>query len=644
MPIAYLGGAAVFVGVLAGILSAEVLWVVDEGRGDDDRLLSLYPPVPYAVMFGMLAIFATGVLDDIFHWNPRWKLAGQFVAAAGLAMTDFGTNAVSGLMAPIVSWSGLGELLHAGVTADQPVQVWNSTAAVVLGRGAEFVPWMTLEGVYYWLGVLFIAMVVLGASNAANLIDGLDGLLSGTVGIMAVGFIAIGVMLAVVDTEESVEADRALGLEIVERFIDEDWSDPGTVAMLDVPTTVLDEDGAVVGLERDGKVDFADFKAFVGDPDLGERRVQARPPEALQARLGIELGEDDPWAPSFRGKDRLLAAFDPERRVPSPVDPDADPIPAFDLVVSDQLLDVVLRRGAPVVDQADLRAWVERSRVFEEPRDPLAGARLVIAFALLGACLGFLPYNFNPAVIFLGDAGSLLMGFVCGVLILSLGSEGQTHYVIAGLIVFALPIMDTLLAILRRKLSGLPMSAPDKNHIHHMALRSLGSVKKAVLSLYALDTAFVAMGVGLAATVAIGGARYLLVYGVATVVFGMVGTMATKAALRQRWMKQLQEAHGDGSAESARRVGTEVAATVEVGVCALALERILQAERDHDARLVERRGADVRGEVAILVVAHVARLAGLLVDDELRPLGGRRLPEGGVRDALVLVVLVTDAL
>ena len=101
---------------------------------------------------------------------------------------------------------------------------------------------------------------------------------------------------------------------------------------------------------------------------------------------------------------------------------------------------------------------------------------------LLGACLGFLPYNFNPAVIFLGDAGSLLMGFLCGVMILSLGGEGQTHYVIAGLIVFSLPIMDTLLAILRRKLAGLPMSEPDKNHIHHMFLRGFGgNVKKAVV-------------------------------------------------------------------------------------------------------------------------------------------------------------------
>ena len=119
--------------------------------------------------------------------------------------------------------------------------------------------------------------------------------------------------------------------------------------------------------------------------------------------------------------------------------------------------------------------------------DRLAGSRLVLALALLGAVLGFLPFNFNPAVIFLGDAGSLLLGYVCAVLILSLGEEGQTHYVIAGLIIFALPIMDTVLAILRRKLAGVPMSVADRNHIHHILLRSFGSVKKAVLVLYAIN-------------------------------------------------------------------------------------------------------------------------------------------------------------
>jgi hypothetical protein len=186
--------------------------------------------------------------------------------------------------------------------------------------------------------------------------------------------------------------------------------------------------------------------------------------------------------------------------------------------------------------------------------DRLVGSRLVLSLALLGAVLGFLPFNFNPAVIFLGDAGSLLLGYVCAVLILSLGEEGQTHYVIAGLIIFALPIMDTVLAILRRKLAGVPMSVADRNHIHHILLRSFGSVKKAVLVLYAINVVFVLLGVGLAAAVAFGSARYLLVYGVATIFFGLVGAAALKAGLRHRWMMQTMEARGRDSVEGASKV------------------------------------------------------------------------------------------
>ncbi len=548
IPIAYLGGAAVFAGVLAGIVSSEVLRGLEEARvaSGDEGILVHYPPMTYAVVFGMLAIFATGVLDDIVHWDPRLKLAGQLVAAAGLAMTDFGTNAVSGLLAPLVTWAGLGEHLHIGVTVDQSVQIWNwFTDACVVGKGAEFVPFMTLEGVYYWVGLLFIAAMVLGASNAANLIDGLDGLLSGTVGIMAVGFIAIGVMLAVVDARDSVR-ERAVGIDIARMFVERDWTDAGTVALLDAELIGTRDGKPEILLARDGKVGFDDLQAFVGREDSDGHLRHALPSPELRAELEVlhpgnssllDAGSADTWNPSFRGKEKLLAAFDPAK-------------PEFNLVEVAEVLDVIFGNRRVVVDQADLRAWYDRTGILEEARDPLAGARLVIAFALLGACLGFLPYNFNPAVIFLGDAGSLLMGFLCGVLIISLGSEGQTHYVIAGLIVFALPIMDTVLAIIRRKLAGLPLSAPDKNHIHHMAMRSLGSVKKAVFTLYALDLAFVAMGVGLAATVAIGGARYLLVYGVAIVVFGMVGTMATKSALRQRWMLQLTEREGLQNAES----------------------------------------------------------------------------------------------
>ena len=104
----------------------------------------------------------------------------------------------------------------------------------------------------------------------------------------------------------------------------------------------------------------------------------------------------------------------------------------------------------------------------------MAGARIVLCMALLGAVLGFLPHNFKPASIFLGDCGSLLLGYMCVVIILMLGEHGQTHLVFAGLIVFAVPIIDTTLAIIRRKLAGTPMSAGDDQHLHHQLKRAAG--------------------------------------------------------------------------------------------------------------------------------------------------------------------------
>ncbi len=71
----------------------------------------------------------------------------------------------------------------------------------------------------------------------------------------------------------------------------------------------------------------------------------------------------------------------------------------------------------------------------------LSSARIVLCLALLGAVLGFLPHNFKPASIFLGDCGSLLLGYMCVVIILMLGDRGRTYFVFAGLIVFAVPVM-----------------------------------------------------------------------------------------------------------------------------------------------------------------------------------------------------------
>ena len=421
VPVAYLGGASVFVGVVVAIFTFDILMRFDVPKGEG-WLIADYPPVPLAVVFGLFAIFVTGLLDDVFHWDPRLKIAGQLIAAAALALTDVGTGAMQGLISPIVS-----SVIPDGVQpislgiANTTLSVWSGIDPTDATYTWRYIPWLTADGVYYWIGVLFIGVMVLGACNAANLIDGLDGLLTGSVSLMAIGFAVVAITLAVLDVRERIEFEER--------------------SMTDV-----------AAIESASNVD--EFQALINDP-------------------------------------------------------------------SDQFAE---SPSSPLRSEAET--------------DPMAGARIAIALAVLGACLGFLPYNFNPAVMFLGDAGSLLLGFLCAVLIIMLGSEGRTHYVVAGLLIFALPIMDTVLAIIRRKLAGLSMSTADRNHIHHMMLRACGSVKKAVVCLYGLNLIFVSLGVGLAMTVAFGGARYLLVYGVAILVFGFIGAISVKTALRDRIIQQ----------------------------------------------------------------------------------------------------------
>lgn len=123
--------------------------------------------------------------------------------------------------------------------------------------------------------------------------------------------------------------------------------------------------------------------------------------------------------------------------------------------------------------------------------------RIVLCLAAIGAILGFLPYNFNPAKIFMGDAGSLLLGFLAVTTILLFGDAGgfSLKLVTACLIVFAVPITDTSLAIIRRKMRGQPIFAPDSQHLHHL-LRKLGlSVKKSVLVMYGAAIVFAAIGI-----------------------------------------------------------------------------------------------------------------------------------------------------
>jgi UDP-GlcNAc:undecaprenyl-phosphate/decaprenyl-phosphate GlcNAc-1-phosphate transferase len=122
--------------------------------------------------------------------------------------------------------------------------------------------------------------------------------------------------------------------------------------------------------------------------------------------------------------------------------------------------------------------------------------RVIIALALLGATLGFVPYNFNPASIFMGDAGSLFLGFTCALMIILLG-EAEGRWLLAAMVMFALPVLDTALAFARRKLAGRPLFSADKQHLHHQLVARGMSVRQAVLTAYALAIFFVICGIAI---------------------------------------------------------------------------------------------------------------------------------------------------
>ena len=108
-----------------------------------------------------------------------------------------------------------------------------------------------------------------------------------------------------------------------------------------------------------------------------------------------------------------------------------------------------------------------------------------LAAALLGALFGFLRYNFNPARIFLGDSGSLFVGFMLAVLSVSGATKSSTAVLaIVPLFALALPLLDTLLAVARRWLRGISFSTADGRHIHHRLLARGLTPRRAALVLY----------------------------------------------------------------------------------------------------------------------------------------------------------------
>jgi UDP-GlcNAc:undecaprenyl-phosphate GlcNAc-1-phosphate transferase len=112
----------------------------------------------------------------------------------------------------------------------------------------------------------------------------------------------------------------------------------------------------------------------------------------------------------------------------------------------------------------------------------------VILAALAGACLGFMPYNFNPAKIFMGDAGALLLGYVLATMsILGLFKFYAIVSFAVPFLVLALPLFDTAFAFIRRLLKGQNPMAPDRGHFHHRLIDLGLSQKQAVAILYTIS-------------------------------------------------------------------------------------------------------------------------------------------------------------
>jgi len=325
-PIAYLGGVGIFVGLLAGLIAFVATWdqASEHFAAIGDALSSpskwyevLTNPVWNLIWIAVssFVIMLVGLLDDVLEISPRKKILGQVIAAGLLLL------------------GGVGDRM----------------ANVVF----VMLPWEPPLVVLVLLSAFMCLVMVICTCNATNLLDGLDGLAGGVTGIIALGFLALAVWMAM-------------------------------------------------------------------------------------------------WA-QFPGSDAV---------------------------------------------------------------------RLSLCLAMVGAVLGFLPYNIPPASIFMGDAGSMLLGFFVATMMAMFCAEGSPRWLLAAMVVFALPIFDTSLAVVRRLVSGKPIFAGDRSHLYDQLVDRGMTVPQVVGLFYVL--AVIAAGIGVATSILIRGRWALVIYAVLFIVVWIV--------------------------------------------------------------------------------------------------------------------------
>ncbi|ADL13713.1 glycosyltransferase family 4 protein [Acetohalobium arabaticum] len=134
---------------------------------------------------------------------------------------------------------------------------------------------------------------------------------------------------------------------------------------------------------------------------------------------------------------------------------------------------------------------------------------IILTIAVAGACIGFLQYNFNPAQIFMGDTGSLFLGFLLAA-ISALGAlkSAAAATLVVPILALGVPIFDTAFAIIRRRQKGEPLFQADRGHLHHRLLELGLSHKETVIVVY-----LISLSLGLVA-IAVNGVSELQAFGV----------------------------------------------------------------------------------------------------------------------------------
>jgi UDP-GlcNAc:undecaprenyl-phosphate GlcNAc-1-phosphate transferase len=146
---------------------------------------------------------------------------------------------------------------------------------------------------------------------------------------------------------------------------------------------------------------------------------------------------------------------------------------------------------------------------------------VVLGLALVGSLVGFLPHNFAPARIFLGDTGSLFIGFTLALLALEGYRRISLITFLGPLLALAVPLLDTGLSILRRMRSHAPIFSADRLHMHHRLLDAEGSTRAAVLQFYFVTAAFCLIALS-----------FTKLHGISAIVFLLAVALLTLRLLR----------------------------------------------------------------------------------------------------------------